>query len=436
MPYLRLHDAHHRLAVGETRVGGGPDADIRVPRRDAGRDAVRETLVVIAIAPDHSATLRKRDAQGDVLVNGIPVGLEPAPLLHGDRVTIDGCELRFADEAQSGDTQEHPAVRDVVVATPSPRAHEARSHGRIVSLVDGREYAVGAAGLTIGRDAGVDVVIAAPAVSRRHARIEFGDSGFVLSDVSSNGVLVNGARVDGRLALGRGDTIRIGDEEFRFYADAEPAAERRILADVPALQATSAFAAVRRPAAGGAEAAGGVATASPPGRPVPLATLVVVNEGVMKGKRFELNAPLAHVGRGEHNDVPVPDESVSDFHAKVQRREEAWWVVDMDSTNGTYVGGERVYGETRLTSGTDVRFGGVKMSFRTAGGAQTATGETRVIVGVRGPDPRRSEQRLRELARGLEPPGPPAEQRGAPALLWVALLVLAAVTVFLVLQGR
>ncbi len=149
-----------------------------------------------------------------------------------------------------------------------------------------------------------------------------------------------------------------------------------------------------------------------------------------------MSAPLTHVGRGEYNDVVVPDESVSDSHAKIQRREDGWWVVDMGSTNGSYVGGERLFGEAILTSGAEVRFGGIRMSFNVVGGARNEMGETRVIVGVRGPDPKRSEQRLRELARGVELPEPPAESERAPRTLWLALLVLAAVIVFLVLQGR
>ena len=76
------------------------------------------------------------------------------------------------------------------------------------------------------------------------------------------------------------------------------------------------------------------------------------------------------MGRGDHNDVAIHDESVSESHAKIQRREDAWYIVDMDSTNGTYVSGNRVFGEATVTSGADLRFGGVKMLFRTAGGAQ------------------------------------------------------------------
>ncbi|MBK8056417.1 MAG: FHA domain-containing protein [Gemmatimonadetes bacterium] len=127
--------------------------------------------------------------------------------------------------------------------------------------------------------------------------------------------------------------------------------------------------------------------------------LEILNEGPEKGKRFELIAPLSHVGRGDHNDVAIRDESVSESHAKIQRREDAWYIVDMDSTNGTYVAGSRVYGEAKVSSGGDVRFGGVKMLFRTMGGGQRATGETRVIGGAwAGPQARSSGSRNLRVA--------------------------------------
>jgi pSer/pThr/pTyr-binding forkhead associated (FHA) protein len=92
-----------------------------------------------------------------------------------------------------------------------------------------------------------------------------------------------------------------------------------------------------------------------------------VNEGPMKGKKYELRTPLAHIGRGAHNDVNLSDESVSDTHAKLQRRDEGWYVVDMESTNGTYVGGTRINGERRLEGSPDVRFGGLKFRFTAMG---------------------------------------------------------------------
>jgi len=452
MPYLQTHEAQFPLLPGETRVGRGTGADICVPPGSEPGDAADAALVAIVIAPDGSASLRVVQGDAGVFVNGVPVGREPAPLLHGDRVSIDGSELRFADEGQGGVTQEMPTATDVRTATPSAGVREARSRGRLVSLTDGREYAVPAEGLTIGRDAGCDVVVAAANVSRRHARVTQVPGGYELVDTSTNGVLVNGARVRGTLALARGDTVKVGNDEFRFYADAEPASPPRSLQEVPSLQATAAIPAVKRPPQ--------FAPPPPPLPPSPavseptpsvvpptssagaesrrrsLASLEILNEGPAKGTRFEISMPLTHVGRGDHNDVAIHDESVSESHAKIQRREDAWYLVDMDSTNGTYVSGNRVFGEARVTSGADIRFGGVKMLFKTAGGAQRTTGETRVIVGVRGPDPKRAEQRLKELARGVETPQAPPTRKGTPAWLWLALAALAAISVYLVLQGR
>ena len=70
-----------------------------------------------------------------------------------------------------------------------------------------------------------------------------------------------------------------------------------------------------------------------------LATLEVTSTGIMKGQTFEIHVPLAHVGRGSHNDIVIQDDSVSETHAKLQRRDDGWYVVDAGSTNGTYVGG-------------------------------------------------------------------------------------------------
>ena len=87
-----------------------------------------------------------------------------------------------------------------------------------MSLTDGREYAITGTGLVFGRDAGCEVVIVSTEVSRRHAEIRPGANGYVITDSSANGTIVNGQRIPGSRVLARGDVIRIGGEEFRFYA--------------------------------------------------------------------------------------------------------------------------------------------------------------------------------------------------------------------------
>ena len=70
-----------------------------------------------------------------------------------------------------------------------------------------------------------------------------------------------------------------------------------------------------------------------------------------------------NIGRADYNDLVVPDPSVSTSHAKLQRREGVWVLVDLDSTNGTFVDGERVKGDAPLAPGATVRFGDVQLVF-------------------------------------------------------------------------
>jgi len=114
----------------------------------------------------------------------------------------------------------------------------------------------------------------------------------------------------------------------------------------------------------------------------PLATLEIKTEGPLKGYKFDLHAALTNIGRGEHNDIAIRDESISDSHAKIQKRADGWYVVDQGSTNGTYVGGRRVQGEQRIEGAPDLRFGNLKMTFRPAVQATGEGGSTRAIAAV------------------------------------------------------
>src|SRR5206468_7612665 len=90
---------------------------------------------------------------------------------------------------------------DIAAMAGSKRTGAARataaSGGRLVSLVDGKEYTIADGGLVVGRDASCDVVVAQHEVSRRHAEIQVSEDGYVLRDTSANGLYVNGERVQG-----------------------------------------------------------------------------------------------------------------------------------------------------------------------------------------------------------------------------------------------
>jgi len=161
-----------------------------------------------------------------------------------------------------------------------------------------------------------------------------------------------------------------------------------------------------------------------------LAVLEVINEGVARGKRFEVRLPLVHVGRGAHNDIAIDDDSVSDTHAKIQRREDGWYLIDLGSTNGTYVGGSRLTSERRLDGAPDVRFGGVKLTFRPADTATPAVKSTRAIATM---PIDRSKLPKREVkpAAAPRPAAPVAKRSGMSAWVWLLIVVLAAAAFYL-----
>ena len=434
MPVLQLNDQQFPLLAGATRVGAGGEADVPLPA-----DPSLGVQAVIDRAGNGPMTIRRATAAASVRVNGVLLGAEPTPLMHGDKVEIAGLELRFADDAKGGATQ-FVSASDIAAMQGAKRAGSARptaaSGGRLVSLVDGKEYTVPASGLVFGRDASCDVVVPQNEVSRRHAEIAPGEQGYVVRDTSANGVFVNGDRVQGSQRLARSDVVRIGSEEFRFYAD--------VLAAPPAVSqpapTASAVAPAGAVAAGSAEPeAARIAMMSAPTplaqpayedpRPV-LATLEVRNEGPTKGTKFPLRTPLAHVGRGAHNDIRLNDESVSETHAKLQHREDGWYVVDMGSTNGTYVGGTRITGERKLEGSPDVRFGGMKMRF-SAGEAPAA-----VEVEAKGTRAIASVDRPRKPAAATPGTTEAPAKGGVPGVVWVLGAAAAAAVIYFVLQGR
>ncbi len=414
MPYLQFREQRVTLTSVDQAIGAFDGAAIRIPGDDAAARAI------VKLGADGTGIIARGAPDAIVTVNGVQLGAEPSPLLHGDKVEIGGQQLHYGDDAKGGSTQFISAAalaEQVKAASATPKKPTSATGGRLVSLVDGREYAISDAGVTFGREIGNDIVVASGEVSRRHAQIAPGDGGYMLTDLSTNGVLVNGARVDQKQLLGRGDVIRLGGEEFRFYADKakEPAASAPPPA-APVVEATPAPAAappppepavVVEPTAppavihGTAERVSATAaspedaTIRPGAKPpvaeeamspsvarAPIASLEIINEGPMKGKRFEIYTPLTNIGRGAHNDIAIANDSVSDSHAKILRKDGHWYVVDQGSTNGTYVAGRRVQGEQQLVGAPDVRFGDIKVTFRPAAGHQDEGGSTRAIAAV------------------------------------------------------
>ena len=382
MPYLKLHDRLFPLAPGEVTIGAMDGAGIRLP---SGDPAVTAVVLVESVG----VSIRRGSADAVVLVNGVQLGVEPTPLLHGDRIELAGHELRVGEDQQAGNTAFVSAAEIAKLVQTSgapftPKKPTTATGGRLVSLVDGREYTVPDIELSFGREVGNTVVIASSEISRKHASIIPDVKGYLLRDHSTNGVWVNGSRIASEQVLGRGDVIKMGTEEFRFYADVAKAPPA--VPQAPPAAASLAATMVGEPPAPAPPAPPApvppAAAAPRPSTRQSLAVLEVIAEGPLKGTKFELHSALTNIGRGEHNDIAIRDDSISDSHAKLQKRADGWYVVDQDSTNGTYVGGRRVAGERRIEGAPDLRFGGIKMQFRPAALPAAEGAGTRAIAAV------------------------------------------------------
>jgi pSer/pThr/pTyr-binding forkhead associated (FHA) protein len=349
-----------------------------------------------------------------VRVNGSPIGADPTPLLHGDRVGIGPHEIIVTDPARSGATRvlaaaganasgaARAAAEPVV---PRPTAEVA---GRLVSLNDGREYRVEVVPFVLGRDAAAQIVIGSPDASRHHAEIVARPDGDVLVDLSANGTFVNGQRVSGRQALKALDVVRIGAEEFRYYPAERPVAITRTV-EPP-----------HRPPAGAEFRLGdtlmGMPSPKPPPAPPPplarpLATLRVKSGGA-KGERFRVKAPVVNIGRGEFNDIRITDPSVSASHAKLQLREGVWTLTDLGSTNGTAVDGLPVTDEVALSPGAIVTLGEVAISFEPEDEKPRSPGPTTALPRAAAPN----DVGLERSGAAQLPESPTGEPAAAPRM--------------------
>lgn len=362
------------IPTGELTLGGDPSCNVTL-------EGVAGVAAVVIGGSDGSVSIR-RVGESELLLNGVRLGADPAPMLHGDKLQVGVHELFVHDPRRSGSTQFVSAadLANLVAAGQKPKlskAATAASGGRLVSLTDGREYTIGVAPLIFGREAGCDIVVPNKDVSRRHAEIVSSPQGYLLVDSSTNGTFVNSERVEGQRILARSDVITIGDHDFRFYADTapEPAAAEVAAPLMPAPAEAPAPPAPPPPTGAAVRLSHtmhGLPVPAPvaPPRPVarasgaslPMATFLV-RSGSLKGERLTVRVPVVNIGRADYNDLVLPEESVSGTHAKLTRREGVWMLSDLGSTNGTFIDGERLTGDAPLTPGNVVRFGDISLMF-------------------------------------------------------------------------
>jgi pSer/pThr/pTyr-binding forkhead associated (FHA) protein len=93
-------------------------------------------------------------------------------------------------------------------------------------------------------------------------------------------------------------------------------------------------------------------------------THVAVTQGSNSGITASLDRGPILIGRGSDAAIRLDDDYVSTRHARIASSGDAWFVEDLGSTNGTYIGSVRITQPTTITLGTQVRIGKTILELR------------------------------------------------------------------------
>jgi pSer/pThr/pTyr-binding forkhead associated (FHA) protein len=109
-----------------------------------------------------------------------------------------------------------------------------------------------------------------------------------------------------------------------------------------------------------------------------MAKLVIQNQG-MTGRVCELQTDRTTIGRVEDNTFPIVDPSVSSHHCEVQLRGSDIIIRDLNSTNGTFINGNKIE-ESILKPGQILRLGQVELKLEAEGMAPAPAGSAPAAV--------------------------------------------------------
>src|SRR3954453_2265077 len=101
-----------------------------------------------------------------------------------------------------------------------------------------------------------------------------------------------------------------------------------------------------------------------------MAKLVVLSAS-MAGRSHELNVDKTTIGRVDDNTFQIAEPSVSSHHCEVLLQGSNVVIKDLNSTNGTFINGEKIT-ESALKPGQTLRLGQIELRLETEGAPANA----------------------------------------------------------------
>lgn len=101
-----------------------------------------------------------------------------------------------------------------------------------------------------------------------------------------------------------------------------------------------------------------------PARDGGLPRTLVVTQGSLKGTTIGLGQAPILIGRAPECTLVLEDDYASGRHARLSLQQGTWMVEDLGSTNGTFLGRNRVQAPTPVSPGSPVRIGRTVLELR------------------------------------------------------------------------
>lgn len=99
------------------------------------------------------------------------------------------------------------------------------------------------------------------------------------------------------------------------------------------------------------------ASAKPAHATVFNASKLVITGGPRTGVEYELTAEPLTIGRSSESGLVIRDDYTSTHHARLMLWNNEWMLQDLDSTNGTFLDGERVTAPAQVPLDTPIKVG-------------------------------------------------------------------------------
>ena len=105
---------------------------------------------------------------------------------------------------------------------------------------------------------------------------------------------------------------------------------------------------------------------SKPGGPATTSsvTKLVITSGPKAGLEVPLGSEPMSIGRSSESGLVIRDDYTSSHHARLLLWGEQWMLQDLDSTNGTFLNGERVGAPVSVAVGASIKVGATTFELR------------------------------------------------------------------------